>query len=93
MKITVETLVNAPVAKVLSAHTTPNDNKQWTAASGDWHTTKSTVELRVGGVFTSCMEAKDGSFGFNLAGTYTKVVCPMNCLSSLLATAMPRLSS
>ncbi|MEQ1887358.1 MAG: SRPBCC family protein [Bryobacteraceae bacterium] len=74
MKIAVETNVNAPVAKVWSAYTTPNDIKQWNAASDDWHTTKSTVDLRVGGAFSSRMEAKDGSFGFDFAGTYTKVV-------------------
>ena len=74
MKITVETIVKAPVAKVWSAYTTPKDIKQWNAASDDWHTTQSTVDLRDGGAFTSRMEAKDGSFGFDFAGTYTKVV-------------------
>jgi uncharacterized protein YndB with AHSA1/START domain len=74
MKISVETLVNAPVAKVWSAYTTPEDIRQWNTASDDWHTTKSTVDLRVGGVFSSRMEAKDGSFGFDFAGTYTKIV-------------------
>jgi uncharacterized protein YndB with AHSA1/START domain len=74
MQVTVETLVNAPVAEVWRAYTTPSDIKQWNAASDDWHTTQSTVDLRVGGAFTSRMEAKDGSFGFDFAGTYTKVV-------------------
>jgi uncharacterized protein YndB with AHSA1/START domain len=74
MKITVETFVNAPVAKVWSAYTTPEDIKQWNTASADWHTTQSTVDLRVGGTFTSRMEAKDGSFGFDFAGTYTKIL-------------------
>ena len=74
MNITVETLVNAPVAKVWRAYSTPNDIKQWNAASDDWHTTQSTVDLRVGGAFTSRMEAKDGSMGFDFAGTYTKIV-------------------
>jgi uncharacterized protein YndB with AHSA1/START domain len=74
MKITVETLVNAPVTEVWSAYTTPEDIKQWNTASDDWHTTKSTVDLRVGGAFSSRMEAKDGSLGFDFAGTYTKVV-------------------
>lgn len=73
-KITVEALIKAPVAKVWSAYTTPSDIKQWNAASDDWHTTKSTVDLRVGGMFSSRMEAKDGSFGFDFEGTYTKVV-------------------
>jgi uncharacterized protein YndB with AHSA1/START domain len=74
MKITVVTIVHAPIASVWSAYTTPNDIKQWNAASDDWHTTRSTVDLRVGGSFTSRMEAKDGSFGFDFAGTYTKIV-------------------
>ena len=56
------------------AYTTPEDIMQWNAASDDWHTTKSSVDLRVGGAFSSRMEAKNGSFGFDFAGTYTNVV-------------------
>ena len=74
MKISVEALVNATIEKVWSAYTTPEDIKQWNAASDDWHTTESTVDLREGGEFSSRMEAKDGSVGFDFAGTYTKVV-------------------
>src|SRR5215467_13387618 len=74
MKITVEKIVHAPSAEVWRAYTTPDDIKQWNTASDDWHTTKSTVDLRVGGQFSSRMEAKDGSFGFDFAGTYTKIV-------------------
>jgi len=74
MKITVETTVAAPIEEVWRAWTTPDDIKQWNAASDDWHTTAATVDLRVGGAFSSRMEAKDGSFGFDFARTYTKVV-------------------
>lgn len=74
MKITVETVVNALIEKVWSAYTTPADIKHWNHASDDWHTTQSTVDLREGGAFSSRMEAKDGSFGFDFAGTYTKIV-------------------
>ena len=74
MKITVETIVKAPIAKVWAAYTTPEDIKQWNTASEEWHTTKSSVDLRVGGTFSSRMEAKDGSFGFDFAGTYTRIV-------------------
>ncbi len=74
MKVIVQTLVKAPLDTVWSAYTTPSDIKQWNAASDDWHTTQSTVDLRVGGEFTSRMEAKDGSFGFDFAGTYTRIV-------------------
>lgn len=74
MKITVETTIQSPIERVWAAYTTPEDIKQWNTASDDWHTTNSTVDLRVGGAFTSRMEAKDGSFGFDFAGTYTKVI-------------------
>lgn len=73
-KVTVETRVNAPVAEVWRAYTTPSDIQQWNTASDDWHTTKCAVDLRVGGIFSSRMEAKDGSFGFDFEGTYTKVI-------------------
>ena len=74
MNITSETLVQAPIDKVWSAYTSPADIIQWNAASDDWHTTVASVELREGGQFSSRMEAKDGSFGFDFAGTYTKIV-------------------
>ena len=74
MKITVETTVAAPIEKVWRAYTTPEDIKQWNAASDDWHTTAATVDLRPGGAFSSRMEAKDGSAGFDFAGTYTTIV-------------------
>ncbi len=74
MKVTIETIVKAPINKVWSAWTSPEDIKQWNAASDDWHTTQAVVDLREGGAFSSRMEAKDGSFGFDFAGTYTKIV-------------------
>jgi uncharacterized protein YndB with AHSA1/START domain len=73
-KITVETLVNAPLATVWDAWSRPSDIEQWNAPSPDWHTTRSEVDLREGGRFLSRMEAKDGSAGFDFEGTYTRVV-------------------
>ena len=74
MKITIETVVNAPIAKVWDAWNNPADIQQWNNASDDWHTTHSTVDLREGGTFLSRMEARDGSAGFDFGGTYTRVV-------------------
>jgi uncharacterized protein YndB with AHSA1/START domain len=71
--ITVEVVVQATSAEVWRAYTTPHDIMQWNAASDDWHTTVAAVDLRVGGAFSSRMEAKDGSFGFDFAGTYTAI--------------------
>lgn len=74
MKITVDTTVRAPIDKAWRAYTTPKDIMQWNAASDDWHTTAASVDLREGGAFSSRMEAKDGSMGFDFAGIYTRVV-------------------
>lgn len=74
MKITVSTVVAAPLREIWLAYTTPDDIKVWNTASPDWHTTSASVDLRPGGKFSSRMEAKDGSFGFDFAGEYTKVV-------------------
>jgi Uncharacterized conserved protein len=74
MKIAIETIVNAPVEDVWRAWTTPDDIKLWNTASDDWHTTKAFVDLRAGGSFSSRMEAKDGSTGFDFAGIYTKII-------------------
>jgi len=73
MKITVEKTIAAPIDEVWRAYSAPEDIKQWNAASDDWHTTASTVDLQPGGKFSSRMEAKDGSEGFDFAGTYLQV--------------------
>ena len=73
-KITVETIVNAPIENVWRAYTTPDDIIKWNTAADDWRTTSASVDLRVGGAFSSRMEAKDGSMGFDFAGTYTKII-------------------
>jgi uncharacterized protein YndB with AHSA1/START domain len=74
MKIVVSARVAAPLMDVWRAYTNPDDIMVWNAASSDWHTTEATVDLRPGGKFSSRMEAKDGSVGFDFAGEYTRVV-------------------
>jgi uncharacterized protein YndB with AHSA1/START domain len=72
-KIHVETTVAAPLARVWEAYTTPADIMQWNTAIDTWHCPSASVDLREGGAFSSRMEAKDGSMGFDFAGTYTKI--------------------
>lgn len=76
MTITIKTTIHAPIDVVWAAWTTPADIMAWNAASEDWHTTRSQVDLRVGGRFSSRMEAKDGSAGFDFEGIYTVVDAP-----------------
>ncbi len=72
--VSVEAIMEAPMAKVWKAWTTPADIMQWNNASPDWHTPRAENDLRTGGSFSSRMEAKDGSFGFDFGGVYDQVV-------------------
>jgi uncharacterized protein YndB with AHSA1/START domain len=73
-KVTVEAIINVPVNKVWVYWTEPEHIKKWNSASDDWHTPIAENDLRAGGKFHSRMEAKDGSFGFDFAGTYDEVL-------------------
>ena len=71
--ITVENTINAPVEKVWEYWTKPAHITKWNNASDDWHTPFAENDLRTGGKFSSRMEAKDGSFGFDFGGVYDEV--------------------
>lgn len=73
VNITVQTLVNAPIEKAWKNWTIPEHITKWNNASDDWHTPSATNDLRVGGKFTSRMEAKDGSMGFDFWGVYDDI--------------------
>ncbi|MDZ4715615.1 MAG: SRPBCC family protein [Cytophagales bacterium] len=71
--ITVETTVNAPLAKVWQYWTEPRHITQWNQASDDWHTPSAENDVRVGGKFKSTMAARDGSTQFDFEGVYINV--------------------
>jgi uncharacterized protein YndB with AHSA1/START domain len=74
MRITIEVNVAAPIQDVCKAWTSPVDIQQWNAASETWHCPSAEINLRTGGTFSYRMEAKDGSEGFDLRGTFTNVI-------------------
>lgn len=71
--ITVTTTVHSPVEKVWEVWTSPVHIMHWNNASADWQTTFAENDLKNDGKFSSRMEAKDGSFGFDFWGVYDKV--------------------
>ena len=71
--ITIEATINALVEKVWEFWTQPEHITLWNFASPDWHSPWAKSDLRVGGKFSSRMEAKDGSFGFEIEGVFTVV--------------------
>ena len=74
MKITASVEISAPVVKVWDAYVSPEAINQWNFASDDWQCRDAKVDLRVGGTFSSRMEAKDGSVGFDFEGSYTNII-------------------
>jgi len=72
--ITVENVTNAPIERVWSVWTEPTYIVKWCHASDDWEAPHAENDLRVGGVFTIIMAAKDGSSRFDFTGTYTGIV-------------------
>lgn len=73
-EITIEAAINANVQRVWDAWTNPVHIINWNFASVDWHSPRATNDLRKGGSFSSRMEAKDGSMGFDFEGIYDEVV-------------------
>lgn len=71
--ITVTALVKAPADRVWNFWTGAEHIVHWNNASDDWHTPRATVDLKEGGTFTSRMEAKDSSAGFDFKGVFTTV--------------------
>lgn len=71
--LAVEAVINATVAKVWELWAKPEHITQWNNASNDWHTPSASNDLRVGGSFSSRMEARDGSMGFDFGGIYDAV--------------------
>jgi uncharacterized protein YndB with AHSA1/START domain len=73
ISITVEVQVNAAIDKVWQYWTEPVHIVNWNFASDDWCAPKATNDLKVGGKFSSRMEAKDGTIGFDFSGVYDQV--------------------
>lgn len=71
--ITIKTSVNAPIEKVWKYWNEPAHVVKWNNASDDWHTPKAENDLNVAGKFIYTMAAKDGSFSFDFAGTYSEI--------------------
>lgn len=72
--ITVQTTIRADIDKVWQYWTTPEHIINWNFASDEWCCPSAENDLRPNGKFSSRMEAKDGSMGFDFTGRYTEVI-------------------
>ena len=74
--ITVETHVPVSPEVAWDAYTSPEAIMQWNKATPEWCCPAAEVDLREGGRHVARMEARDGSMGFDFAGTYEEVNAP-----------------
>jgi uncharacterized protein YndB with AHSA1/START domain len=72
-QITITTRVLAPISTTWNCYTQPEYIIRWNFASPDWCCPRATSDLKVGGRFSSRMEARDDSMGFDFGGVYTDV--------------------
>ena len=71
--ITIEAIVDAPLARVWDYWTIPEHVMKWNHASEDWYCPRADNNLSVGGRFAYTMAARDGSMSFDFSGTYTEI--------------------
>lgn len=71
--ISVQTIINAPIAKVWELWTLPKHIVKWNYPSEDWQTTAAENDLKINGKFKYSMQAKDESVAFDFEGMYTDV--------------------
>ncbi len=72
-KIQIEIEVNGTLDKVWKFWNEPEYIKLWAFASDDWECPYAENNLVVGGKFITKMSAKDKSFSFDFAGSYTDI--------------------
>lgn len=72
-KITIQASINADIKTVWEKYTGPEHIINWNFASDDWCCPSASNDLKVGGKYIARMEAKDGSFGFDLEAIYDEI--------------------
>lgn len=72
--INIEAIIDRGIADVWNYYTDPQHIVEWNFATDDWHCPKATNDLSIGGKYFARMEAKDGSFGFDLIGIYDEII-------------------
>lgn len=72
-KIMVDATIIAGTKKVWEYYNQPEHITKWNFAIDSWQCPKAENDLRVGGKYFARMEAKDGSFGFDLEAIYDEV--------------------
>jgi len=73
VKMNVRVRNSVDLEKIWDYFTNTEHIIHWNFASEDWGSPWAKNDLYIGGKFTTRMESKDGSFGFDFEGIYTEV--------------------
>lgn len=72
-KLTVTIEINKPLNEVWNFFNNPKHITNWNFAHESWECPSAKNDLKTGGKLEVRMQAKDGSFGFDLLGIYDEV--------------------
>ena len=73
-QLTVTTEINKPINEAWNFFNNPKHIVNWNFAHESWECPLAKNDLKVGGKLEVRMQAKDGSFGFDLVGIYDEIV-------------------
>lgn len=73
-KLTVTSEINKPLNEVWDFFNNPEHIVNWNFAHESWECPSAKNDMKVDGKLEVRMQAKDGSFGFDLVGIYDQVV-------------------
>lgn len=72
-KVEIEVSVDANIDWIWECWNDPKHIVHWSFADESWHAPTASVDLREKGLFSTRMEAKDGSDGFDFSGEYQSI--------------------
>jgi len=72
--ITVQVNISASLEKCWQIFTNPADIRRFNNPFPDWHTAQVAIDFKEDGRYFYRMERKDGSEGFDFAGTYGRII-------------------
>lgn len=81
--ITIKTEVSGSPEHIWNCWSNPDHIVGWYFASDDWHAPSAENDLQPGGAFNIRMQARDGSFGFDLKGIHQHIEHLLKIESSL----------
>lgn len=73
-KLSISSEINKPIQKVWEAFNNPEHIVNWNFAHESWECPSAKNDLQPGGKLEVRMQAKDGSFGFDLVGIYDEMI-------------------